>query len=113
MKINRDDGVVELDDPPRFEYGEKVRSRKTVRNDGTFAGREIGDILVRKGDEGYVTSIGTFLQQFYIYGVDFVAHGYRVGMKGRELESLDHVGFAAAAEVDVSAAEDTREEEAQ
>jgi nitrogen fixation protein NifZ len=66
-----------------------VRSRKTVRNDGTFPGREIGEILVKKGDEGYITSIGTFLQQFYIYGVDFVAHGYRVGMKGRELEPAD------------------------
>jgi nitrogen fixation protein NifZ len=90
MKINRDDGVVELDAPPLFEYGERVRSIKVVRNDGTFPGKEIGDILVRKGDVGYVTSIGTFLQQFYIYGVEFVDTGYRVGMKRRELESLDY-----------------------
>jgi nitrogen fixation protein NifZ len=83
------EALVELDNPPKFGYGEKVRSRKTVRNDGTFGGREIGDILVRKGDVGYVTNIGTFLQQFYIYGVEFIEHGYRVGMKGRELESLD------------------------
>ena len=89
MKINRDEGHVELGGSPKFSYGEKVRSLKTIRNDGTFGGREIGDILVKKGDEGYVTSIGTFLQQFYIYGVDFIAHGYRVGMKGRELESMD------------------------
>ena len=87
MKIDRDHDVVELNGPPQFEYGQKVRSRKTVRNDGTFPGKDIGDILVKKGDEGYVTSIGTFLQQFYIYGVDFVTHGYRVGMKARELES--------------------------
>ncbi len=89
--ISRDSDVVELNGPPRFDYGHKVRSRKTVRNDGTFPGKEIGEILVKKGDEGYVTSIGTFLQQFYIYGVDFVAHGYRVGMKGRELESAEPV----------------------
>ena len=89
MKINRDEGVVEIEAPPRFEYGQKVRSRKSIRNDGTFPGKEIGEILVKKGDEGYVTSIGTFLQQFYIYGVDFVAHGYRVGMKGKELESTE------------------------
>jgi nitrogen fixation protein NifZ len=89
MKINREDGRVELNGPPDFDYGEKVRSRKTVRNDGTFQGREIGEVLVKKGDVGYVVSIGTFLQQFYIYGVDFYTHGYRVGMKGRELESLD------------------------
>jgi nitrogen fixation protein NifZ len=91
MNINREDGRVELNDPPVFNYGEKVRSRKTVRNDGTFPGKEIGDILVKKGDVGYVTSIGTFVQQFYIYGIEFIVHGYRVGMKGRELESLDTV----------------------
>lgn len=90
--ISRDSHIIELSGPPRFEYGQKVRSRKTVRNDGTFPGREIGDILVKKGDEGYVTSIGTFLQQFYIYGIDFYAYGYRVGMKGRELELVEDPG---------------------
>jgi nitrogen fixation protein NifZ len=85
----RDSDVIELDGPPAFNYGERVRSRKQIRNDGTFAGREIGDVLVKKGDWGYVTSIGTFLNQFYIYGVEFVTHGYRVGMKRAELDSLD------------------------
>lgn len=89
MGFSRDSDIVELDGPPEFDYGQKVRSRKTIRNDGTFAGKEIGDILVKKGDWGYVTSIGTFLQQFYIYGVEFVDHGYRVGMKGREIELLE------------------------
>ena len=102
--IARDSDVNELGNPPRFNYGEKVRSRKTVRNDGTFSGREIGDILVKKGDIGYVTSIGTFLQQFYIYGVDFVAHGYRVGMKGRELESVEPVADTVAEPVTDEAA---------
>jgi nitrogen fixation protein NifZ len=85
----RDSDIIELDGPPVFDYGEKVVSRKHVRNDGTFHGREIGDVLVRKGDVGYVKSIGTFLQQFYIYGIDFVDSGHVVGMKGRELRSLD------------------------
>ncbi|MGV7207117.1 nitrogen fixation protein NifZ [Oxalobacteraceae bacterium A2-2] len=96
MKINREQGHVELYLPPAFGYGERVKSTKTIRNDGTFAGKDIGDILVRKGDIGYVTSIGTFLQQFYIYGIEFVEQGYRVGMKGRELVSLDHPGEQAA-----------------
>ena len=91
-KIARDSDVIEIDAQPRFDYGEKVRSRFTVRNDGTFRGKEIGEVLVKKGDVGYVASIGTFLQQYYIYGVEFVERGYRVGMKGRELESLDEVG---------------------
>jgi nitrogen fixation protein NifZ len=88
--LARDSDIVELDGPPDFEYGEKVVSRKNVRNDGTFAGAEIGDVLVKKGDVGYVKSIGSFLQQFYIYGVDFIDRGYVVGMKGRELRSLDY-----------------------
>lgn len=85
----RNSDIVELDGPPAYTYGEKVRARRNVRNDGTFPGREIGEVLVKKGDVGYVASIGTFLQQFYIYGVDFVDRGCLVGMKGRELESLD------------------------
>jgi len=89
MNIARDSDIVELDGPPDYEYGQKVRSLKNVRNDGTFPGKEIGDILVKKGDVGYVTSIGTFLQQFYIYGVDFYERGYVVGMKSRELESAE------------------------
>jgi nitrogen fixation protein NifZ len=88
MKVARDSDVVELDGPPAFEFGARVRSRYTIRNDGTFPGKDIGALLVTKGDEGYVVSIGTFLQQFYIYGVDFPARGYRVGMKRRELEDV-------------------------
>jgi nitrogen fixation protein NifZ len=87
--IVRDGWVVELGGPPYFEYGAKVRSRFVIRNDGTFPGKEIGEVLVRKGEVGYVTSIGTFLQQFYIYGVEFLETGYRVGMKRRELEMAD------------------------
>lgn len=90
--INRDNGVVELVNPPKFEYGQKVRAKKYVRNDGTFPGREVGDIIVSKGDIGYVTSIGTFLQQFYIYGIDFYELGYRVGMRGKELDLIDEDG---------------------
>ncbi|MCD0420519.1 MAG: nitrogen fixation protein NifZ [Rhodopseudomonas sp.] len=89
MNIARDSDIVELDGPPEFEYGQKVRSRLNIRNDGTFPGREIGEVLVKKGDEGYVVSIGTFLQQFYIYGVDFVAQGRIVGMKRRELVAVE------------------------
>lgn len=89
MNISRDSDVVEVDAPPRFDYGQKVRSRRSIRNDGTFPGKEIGEILVKKGEQGYVTSIGTFLQQFYIYGVDFVSRGYRVGMKTKELEPVE------------------------
>jgi nitrogen fixation protein NifZ len=86
--LARDSDEIELCSDPRFEFGQKVRSRKHVRNDGTYPGKEIGDLLVRKGDVGYVKTIGTYLQQFYIYGVDFYERGVIVGMKARELEKL-------------------------
>jgi nitrogen fixation protein NifZ len=85
-KISRDSEIVEIASEPMFDYGQKVRSIKTIRNDGTFPGKDIGEVLVKKGDIGYVTSIGTFLQQYYIYGIDIVESGYRVGMRGKELE---------------------------
>ncbi|MGE4483145.1 nitrogen fixation protein NifZ [Acidocella sp.] len=90
--IVRDSDEVELSGPPAFTYGEKVRSRRVIRNDGTYPGKDIGEVLVKKGEEGVVTSIGTFLQQFYIYGVEFIVSGHRVGMKRRELEPLSQTG---------------------
>lgn len=110
--LARDSDIVELDGPPDFDFGEKVISRKNVRNDGTFCGAEIGDLLVSKGDIGYVKSVGSFLQQFYIYGVDFVDRGYVVGMKGRELSSLDFPSdLADSDEPDVTLADDISEED--
>lgn len=76
---------VEIDGPPRFLPGDKVVARLNVKNDGTFAGRDIGERLVHKGDVGYVRDIGTFLQQFYIYAVEWVDRGILVGMRAREL----------------------------
>jgi len=69
--IVRDSDVVEISEPPYFSFGEKVKAKRIIRNDGTYAGKEI---------------IGTFLQQFYIYGVEFPDSGNRVGMKRKELE---------------------------
>lgn len=85
----RKEQIVEINDHPLYGFGQKVRSKKNVRNDGTVVGSEIGDILVSKGDVGYVNSIGTFLQQFYIYGVDFVERGRIVGMRAKELELVE------------------------
>ena len=86
--ISRDSDVVEITAPPYFTFGEKVKAKRTIRNDGTYAGKEIGEVLAKKGEEGYVVSIGTFLQQFYIYGVEFMESGNRVGMKRKELDSV-------------------------
>jgi len=76
---------LEVDQPPKFMPGVRVRSTRYVKNDGTFPGAEIGAILVKKGDEGYVRDIGMFLQRYYVYAVEFVERGTIVGMRGREL----------------------------
>jgi nitrogen fixation protein NifZ len=89
--INRDDDVIEVASPPRFNMGERVISRTIVRNDGTYNGKDIGEVLVHKGEIGFITSIGTFLQQFYIYAVEFVESGHRVGMRAKELCTIDHL----------------------
>jgi len=89
--INRDDDAIEVASPPRFKMGERVISRTVIRNDGTYNGKDIGEVLVNKGEIGFITSIGTFLQQFYIYAVEFVDSGHRVGMRAKELCTLDHL----------------------
>ncbi len=86
-----DDDCLEVDAAPRFIYGERVLARCTVRNDGTVGGQDIGAVLVSRGALGYVTGIHPFLQQFYIYAVDFVDSGRRVGMRAKELCTLDHL----------------------
>ncbi|UPJ77127.1 nitrogen fixation protein NifZ [Bradyrhizobium sp. 187] len=84
-----DSDVVQLSGPPAFSFGEKVRASGTIRNDGTFRGKEIGDILAKKGDVGNVVSIGTFVQKLYIYGFEFLESGYRLGMRRKEVERVD------------------------
>jgi nitrogen fixation protein NifZ len=89
--IARDDDIIEIALPPRFQMGERVIARSVIRNDGTYNGKDIGELLVNRGDVGFVRSIGTFLQQFYIYAVEFPETGHRVGMRAKELCTLDHL----------------------
>jgi nitrogen fixation protein NifZ len=107
--INRDgngDGDdLEIALPPRFAMGERVASRSVIRNDGTCNGHDIGAVLVQRGEVGYVRSIGTFLQQFYIYAVEFTASGHQVGMRAKELCTLDHLPPEVLARLGERAAE--------
>lgn len=88
MGLGREEEV-ETHRPPRFLPGVKVRSTKYVKNDGTFPGRDIGEVLVRKGDVGYVRDIGMFLQRYYVYAVEFIELGTIVGMRARELAAVE------------------------
>ena len=102
--LRSDDAEIELAFPPRFQYGERVIARSVVRNDGTYNGKDIGEVLVNKGEIGYVININTFLQQFYIYAVDFVESGHRVGMRAKELCTLDNLPDEVLAQLGEKAA---------
>ena len=88
MGLGREEEI-EVYGPPRFRPGTKVRSNRQIKNDGTMAGRDIGEIVVKKGDIGYVRDIGMYLQRYYIYAVEFIDRGSVVGMRARELDLLD------------------------
>ncbi|MEI9401909.1 nitrogen fixation protein NifZ [Mesorhizobium argentiipisi] len=94
---------VEIHKPPGFMPGERVRATRHVKNDGTYPGKEIGENLVRTGDEGYVRDIGTFLQQFYIYAVEWIGRGTVVGMRAREMVSLDRSCTPSDSEMNAAA----------
>ena len=70
---------------PRFEFGESVRVTRNVRNDGTYPGLEMGDLLVRRGSVGYVQNVGTFLQDQVIYSVHFLDVNKVIGCREEEL----------------------------
>lgn len=80
---------VEIRSAPVFKPGERVVARRLVKNDGTYPRKDIGEPLVMKGDVGYVRDIGTFLQMFWIYAVEWTERGTIVGMRGKELVSMD------------------------
>ena len=72
----------ELLEPPVFEIGQKVRSLQNVRNDGTYPGPAVGEVLIPEGAVGYVISIGSYLQMYHIYSVDFFEQRRVIGMRG-------------------------------
>ena len=78
-------------DEERFDFGEAVRVTRNVRNDGTYPGKEVGDLLVRRGSVGHVIEVGTFLQDQVIYTVHFIDQGRMVGCRAEELISTDAV----------------------
>jgi len=72
---------------PQFDYGDEVRVVRNVRNDGTFPGKEVGELLIRRGSVGSVHDVGTYLQDQLIYRVYFLESGRMVGCREEELVS--------------------------
>ncbi|MCA7000495.1 nitrogen fixation protein NifZ [Dickeya solani] len=79
---------------PRFECDDAVRVVRALRNDGTFAGRARGELLVRRGSVGYVREWGVFLQDQIIYQVHFLDRDLVVGCRESELIDVDRPWLA-------------------
>lgn len=73
----------------RYDFGDRVRLIRNVRNDGTYPGLDVGAFLVRRGSVGHVQNVGTFLQDQVIYSVHFLDEGKIVGCRQEELIGAD------------------------
>ena len=56
---------------PAYDYGTEVRLVRNVRNDGTYPGAEVGELLIKRGSVGCIYDVGSDLQDQIIYGVHF------------------------------------------
>lgn len=72
-----------------WDLGDAVRVTRNVRNDGTWPGADIGELLIRRGSVGHVVDVGTFLQDQVIYSVHFLDAGRIVGCREEELIDAD------------------------
>ena len=82
----------------RWDLGDSVRVIRNVRNDGTFCGAAMGDLLIRRGSVGTVVDIGTFLQDQIIYSVHFLDADRIVGCREEEVIGADESWIASAFE---------------
>ena len=79
-----------------WDIGDAVRVVRHVRNDGTFPGASIGDLLVRCGSVGTVIDVGTFLVDQIIYTVHFLDIDRIVGCREEELIGADDAWLPSA-----------------
>ncbi|MCJ8282957.1 MAG: nitrogen fixation protein NifZ [Rivularia sp. ALOHA_DT_140] len=80
---------LELDLPPIYDIGDKVRITSLIKNDGTYPGKNLGEVLIDVGEFGYVISIGTYLQKAYVYAIRFMEKDIVVGCRKHELELIE------------------------
>ncbi len=80
---------LELDLPPIYDIGDKVKIISLIKNDGTYPGKKLGEVLIDVGEVGYVISIGTYLQRAYVYAIRFMEKDIVVGCRKEELELIE------------------------
>lgn len=70
---------------PAYDYGTEVRLVRNVRNDGTYPGAEVGELLIKRGSVGCIYDVGSYLQDQIIYRVHFLDAARTVGCREEEL----------------------------
>ncbi|AFL68311.1 nitrogen fixation protein NifZ [Sulfurospirillum barnesii] len=76
----------------KFFLGQKVKLLEDVKNDGTYPYLPVGSVMIEKGSQGYIRSIGDFLQVIRVYEVHFLdsrAEVEIIGCREHELEALE------------------------
>ncbi|MFZ8785968.1 nitrogen fixation protein NifZ [Thermocrinis sp.] len=73
----------------KFNVGDVVRTKKKIKNDGTFPGIPWGELIVGIGEEGVIVDVGLFLLTKTIYTVYFPRLEIFVGCLENELELVD------------------------
>ena len=73
---------------PRYRWGQPVTATTDLFNDGTFPGKEPGDLLVKTGCCGEIVQVGSHEEtNTPVYLVEF-AEGLVVGCLEEELVSV-------------------------
>lgn len=81
------------DAPCRWSVGDRVRTTRPLRQDGSFPDPQVavGQVLVAEGTAGQVVDIGVYLNEHLVYAVAFDS-GRLVGCLERELADAQEVG---------------------
>lgn len=72
-----------------FDYGDKVRVIRNIRNDVSILGVDRGELVIRRGSVGYVKSSGTLRFDEVIYQVNFIEQGITIGCRDTEVCAVD------------------------
>ncbi len=73
----------------KFEYDTAVRIIRNIRNDSSLNDQRRGDLLMRRGEVGYIRHAGYFQQDQIIYQVHFLEQNIIIGCRETELISAD------------------------
>ena len=70
---------------PKFSYGQAVRLITNIRQDSSLSDEKRGQLLIRRGNIGYIRHAGLYKQEQIIYQVHFLEQNRVIGCRETEL----------------------------